>query len=97
MSLVGPRPCVSYEFKQYLPWQWRRIDATPGLTGLWHVSGKDRTTFDEMIYLDIEHAETYSLWLDLKTILLTIPVYATQVYDAWMAHSNICYAAAMQL
>ena len=46
MSLVGPRPCIPYEYEHYKPWQRRRFDAVPGLTGLWQVSGKNRTTFN---------------------------------------------------
>ena len=56
MSIVGPRPCVPYEYDLYGP-ERRRFEATPGLTGLWQVSGKNRTTFNEMIDLDIEYAE----------------------------------------
>ena len=73
MSLVGPRPCIPYEYELYQPWQRRRFDAVPGLTGLWQVSGKNRTTFNEMIRLDIEYSERLSLWLDLKIILKTLP------------------------
>jgi lipopolysaccharide/colanic/teichoic acid biosynthesis glycosyltransferase len=73
MSLVGPRPCIPYEYEHYQPWQRRRVDAVPGLTGLWQVSGKNRTTFNEMIRLDIEYSERLSLWLDLKIILKTLP------------------------
>ena len=54
MSLVGPRPCLPYEYDRYLPWQRERFAAVPGLTGLWQVSGKNRTTFVEMIQLDIK-------------------------------------------
>ncbi len=53
MSLVGPRPCLPYEAAKYLPWQMERFNALPGLTGLWQVSGKNRTTFTKMIQLDI--------------------------------------------
>jgi lipopolysaccharide/colanic/teichoic acid biosynthesis glycosyltransferase len=73
MSLVGPRPCIPYEYEHYAPWQRRRFEAVPGLTGLWQVSGKNRTTFSEMIRLDIEYSERVSLWLDLKIILRTLP------------------------
>jgi lipopolysaccharide/colanic/teichoic acid biosynthesis glycosyltransferase len=73
MSLVGPRPCLPYEYEMYEPWQRRRFEAVPGLTGLWQVSGKNRTTFDEMIRLDIDYAEHLSLWLDVK-ILAKTPV-----------------------
>jgi lipopolysaccharide/colanic/teichoic acid biosynthesis glycosyltransferase len=81
MSLVGPRPCLGYEAAQYLPWQRERFEAVPGLTGLWQVSGKNRTTFTRMIQLDIEYARTKSLWLDLKIVLKTIPALVTQMMD----------------
>jgi exopolysaccharide production protein ExoY len=81
MSLVGPRPCIAYEFEEYTPEQRRRCEAVPGLTGLWQVSGKNRLTFDEMIRLDIKYAETLSPWLDAKIILLTIPALVTQIMD----------------
>jgi lipopolysaccharide/colanic/teichoic acid biosynthesis glycosyltransferase len=71
MSLVGPRPCIPYEYELYDAWQRRRFEAVPGLTGLWQVSGKNQTTFPEMIALDIRYAETCSLWLDLEIILRT--------------------------
>ncbi len=73
MSLVGPRPCTPFEFDLFLPRHKRRCEAPPGLTGLWQVSGKNRTTFEEMINLDLYYAEHISLWLDVKIILLTIP------------------------
>jgi lipopolysaccharide/colanic/teichoic acid biosynthesis glycosyltransferase len=82
MSLVGPRPCVSYEYEKYLPWQRERFNTAPGLTGLWQVSGKNRTTFTEMIQLDIKYARSKTLWLDLKIILMTIPALVVQVWDA---------------
>jgi lipopolysaccharide/colanic/teichoic acid biosynthesis glycosyltransferase len=82
MSLVGPRPCIPYEYELYEPWQRRRFDAVPGLTGLWQVSGKNRTTFNEMIQLDIEYSERASLWLDAQIILKTLPALWTQCLDA---------------
>lgn len=81
MSLVGPRPCLPAEAALYQPWQHGRFDALPGLTGLWQVSGKNRTTFEEMIRLDIRYAKTKSWWLDVKIILLTLPALIAQVYD----------------
>ena len=81
MSLVGPRPCIPYEYERYQPWQRRRFDAAPGLTGLWQVSGKNRTTFSEMIRLDIEYSERMSLWLDLKIIVKTFPALWQQCLD----------------
>jgi lipopolysaccharide/colanic/teichoic acid biosynthesis glycosyltransferase len=79
MSLIGPRPCLLTEFAQYLPEQRERVNAVPGLTGLWQVSGKNHTTFEEMIRLDIEYARHASLLLDLKIILLTPVVLAGQI------------------
>jgi len=73
MSFVGPRPCIPYEYARFQPWQRQRFDAVPGLTGLWQVSGKNRTTFNQMIQLDIEYAQRLSLWLDLKIIFRTLP------------------------
>ena len=81
MSLVGPRPCVSYEYEKYLPWQRERFNTVPGLTGLWQVSGKNKTTFTEMIQLDIRYARSKTLWLDLKIILMTIPTLLVQVWE----------------
>jgi len=81
MSLVGPRPCLPYEAEKYLPWQRQRFNAVPGLTGLWQVSGKNRTTFTTMMQLDIEYAKNSSLWLDFKIILLTIPALLVQMWD----------------
>ena len=82
MSLVGPRPCIPYEYELYQPWQRRRFDAVPGLTGLWQVSGKNSTTFNEMIRLDIEYSKRLSLWFDLKIILKTLPAVWQQCLDA---------------
>jgi|ERR1051326_1567839 lipopolysaccharide/colanic/teichoic acid biosynthesis glycosyltransferase len=73
MSLVGPRPCIPYEYELYETSQRRRFNAAPGLTGLWQVSGKNRTTFEEMVRLDIKYSETLSPWLDIKIILKTLP------------------------
>ncbi len=81
MSIVGPRPCLPTEYAEYQPWQRRRCDAMPGLTGLWQVSGKNRTTFEEMVRLDIRYGATMSWWLDLKIILLTIPALLVQIYE----------------
>jgi lipopolysaccharide/colanic/teichoic acid biosynthesis glycosyltransferase len=81
MSLVGPRPCIPYECEAYEPWHWQRFDAVPGLTGLWQVSGKNRTTFDQMVRLDIAYSQRLSLWLDLRIILKTIPALWCQYCD----------------
>ncbi|MCS7089684.1 MAG: sugar transferase [Verrucomicrobiota bacterium] len=81
MSLVGPRPCLPYEYEQYDAWARRRCEAVPGLTGLWQVSGKNHTTFRRMIELDIEYAQTKSLWLDLRIMLKTFSALAAQVRE----------------
>jgi len=81
MSIVGPRPCIPYEYDLYEPWQRRRCDAVPGLTGLWQVSGKNRTTFNQMIRLDIEYSERLSLLLDVTIILKTLPALWRQCLD----------------
>lgn len=81
MSVVGPRPCIPYEFSNYTPWQRNRFNAVPGLTGLWQVSGKNRTTFDEMIRFDIRYSETSAFWLDVKIILMTVPALLIQIAD----------------
>jgi lipopolysaccharide/colanic/teichoic acid biosynthesis glycosyltransferase len=79
MSIVGPRPCMPYEYDRYLPAQKRRLHSLPGLTGLWQVSGKSKTTLSEMIALDIQYARTKTLWLDLTIILKTVPTLLAQV------------------
>jgi lipopolysaccharide/colanic/teichoic acid biosynthesis glycosyltransferase len=81
MSLVGPRPCTPYEYEQFQPWHKQRFKVLPGLTGLWQVSGKNRTTFSEMIELDIRYATSWSVWLDMRIIALTIPVLLGQVKE----------------
>ena len=81
MSLIGPRPCIPYEYENYSTPQRARFHAQPGLTGLWQVSGKNRTTFDRMIELDIQYAAQRSLWLDIKILLLTVPAVLSQVLD----------------
>ena len=79
MSLVGPRPCIAYEAQEYLPWQRQRFDAVPGLTGLWQVSGKNKTTFTEMMRLDIAYEKQKSFWLDVKLLLRTLPAIVDQI------------------
>ncbi len=73
MSLVGPRPPILYEVKEYQNWHYRRVlEAKPGITGLWQVTGRNTTTFDEMVRLDIYYAQNWSLALDFKIIAGTI-------------------------
>jgi lipopolysaccharide/colanic/teichoic acid biosynthesis glycosyltransferase len=72
MSLVGPRPPLRYELEQYRSWHWRRVlEAKPGITGLWQVTGRSRTTFDEMVRLDLRYVRTRSLWTDIRILLAT--------------------------
>ncbi len=72
MSLVGPRPPVAYEFEVYDIWHRRRVlEVKPGVTGLWQVSGRNRTRFDEMVRLDLRYCQTWSIWLDVKILLAT--------------------------
>ena len=72
MSLVGPRPPVPYEVEAYDVWHRRRIlEAKPGITGLWQVSGRSRVTFDEMVRLDLRYARACSPWMDIKILLRT--------------------------
>ena len=74
MSVVGPRPPIPYEVEAYELWHRKRLDMKPGLTGLWQVSGRNRLPFDEMVRLDLFYIENWSLLLDLKIILRTLPV-----------------------
>jgi exopolysaccharide biosynthesis polyprenyl glycosylphosphotransferase len=72
MSLVGPRPPLHYEVEQYEAWHRRRVlDVKPGITGLWQVAGRSRTTFDEMVRLDLRYARTQSVWTDIRILLAT--------------------------
>ena len=73
MSLVGPRPVPLYEVAQYNQWQKDRLEATPGMTGLWQVRGRGRVTVDGMAQMDIDYVARQSLWLDLEILVLTLP------------------------
>ena len=73
MSLVGPRPVPVYEVAEYEPSHYQRLRATPGITGLWQVKGRGRTSIDDMVQLDIEYINNESAMLDLEILLLTIP------------------------
>jgi lipopolysaccharide/colanic/teichoic acid biosynthesis glycosyltransferase len=74
MSLVGPRPPLTYELDHYKEWHKRRLSVKPGLTGLWQVSRRSTAPFDEMVALDLLYIENWSLLLDVKIILRTVPV-----------------------
>ncbi len=82
MSLVGPRPCTVHEFNRYLPWQRERVNAPPGLTGYWQVNGKNKTTFSEMIAMDIFYAKNMSLGFDLSILLRTLPAVVAEVVES---------------
>ncbi len=73
MSVVGARPPIPYEVEEYNLQHRKRLDMKPGITGLWQVSGRNRLTFEEMVQIDLFYIENWSLWLDLKIILLTLP------------------------
>jgi lipopolysaccharide/colanic/teichoic acid biosynthesis glycosyltransferase len=81
MSLVGPRPSTPYEYELFQPCHRRRCESLPGLTGLWQVSGKNRTTFEKMMELDVTYCETKSLLLDAKIIIFTPFAILRQVWD----------------
>jgi exopolysaccharide biosynthesis polyprenyl glycosylphosphotransferase len=74
MSVVGPRPPIGSEVKEYKLNHLRRLDVTPGITGLWQVQGRQDPSFDSYISLDVAYIENWSLWLDLKIIVRTVGV-----------------------
>lgn len=88
MTIVGPRPCIPYEYDHYSDKQRARFESVPGLTGLWQVSGKNRTTFDEMIQLDIEYTTRRSPWLDLAIIARTPFALVVQISDTLRSRSQ---------
>jgi exopolysaccharide biosynthesis polyprenyl glycosylphosphotransferase len=73
MSLIGPRPAMPYELELYEEWHRHRLDAPPGITGLWQVSGRNRLSFEQMVQLDIEYIEDWSLVGDMGILLRTLP------------------------
>ena len=82
MSLVGPRPCTPNEFAHYEPWQRGRVNGLPGLTGYWQINGKNKTTFNEMITMDLFYLKNLSLLLDLKIMFKTCRVVAEQLVES---------------
>jgi lipopolysaccharide/colanic/teichoic acid biosynthesis glycosyltransferase len=82
MSLVGPRPCLVNEFRKYEPWQRKRVNGLPGLTGLWQVSGKNKTTFNEMIRMDLSYLNNISILLDLQIMFKTGGAIARQLLES---------------
>ena len=83
MSFVGPRPCTPFELQRYQSSQMERFSVLPGLSGLWQVKGKNRTTFARMIELDIEYARTQTVFLDIKILALTPITLAMQLAEAF--------------
>jgi exopolysaccharide biosynthesis polyprenyl glycosylphosphotransferase len=71
MSLVGPRPSLPYELEHYQEWHKRRLEALPGMTGLWQVKARNQVSFDEMVRMDLDYIERQSFWLDLLILLQT--------------------------
>ena len=73
MSLVGPRPPIAYEVEKYEPWHLRRIlEVKPGITGLWQVDGRSKTSFEDMVRMDLRYVQNWSLWFDVKILLKTV-------------------------
>lgn len=73
MSLIGPRPALPYELELYEPWHLRRLQAAPGITGLWQVSGRNHLSFDEMVELDVQYLQSWSFTGDLRILARTVP------------------------
>ena len=82
MSVVGPRPCTPNEFAHYEAWQRERVNGLPGLTGYWQVNGKNKTTFNEMIVMDLFYLKNVSIALDLNIMLKTCAVIAGQLIES---------------
>jgi lipopolysaccharide/colanic/teichoic acid biosynthesis glycosyltransferase len=82
MSLVGPRPCMDYEYKHLKTSQLQRFETAPGMTGLWQMKRRSGTSFQQMMSMDIEYVANRSLGLDLKILLLTAPSVVAQVREA---------------
>jgi lipopolysaccharide/colanic/teichoic acid biosynthesis glycosyltransferase len=75
MSLVGPRPPITYEAEKYQSWHMRRLqEVRPGMTGLWQVEGRSKTSFDDMVRLDLRYIRNWSFWLDIKILFKTVAV-----------------------
>ena len=73
MSIVGPRPQIPEEVANYEEWHYKRLAVSPGLTGLWQVNGRSELSFDEMVIYDIYYIENWSLGLDFRILLRTLP------------------------
>ena len=97
MSLVGPRPSTAYEYEMFQPQHRQRCETLPGLTGLWQVKGKNRTTFEKMMELDITYVKTKSFFLDMKILARTPPAILLQVWDVRAARKAAAQAQAAEL
>jgi len=75
---LGPRPLPAYEVKKFKLREQRRLSVMPGITCLWQISGRNEVGFDEWMRLDMRYIDTWSLWLDIKILLLTIPAVLVQ-------------------
>ena len=78
MSLVGPRPPIPAEVSDYNEWHMQRLSVRPGITGLWQISGRSDLSFEEMVRLDVQYANNWSIWLDIVLLLRTIPAVILQ-------------------
>ncbi len=74
LSLVGPRPAIPSEVKKYAEWETKRLNVKQGITGLWQVSGRSTLRFEEMIRLDLYYIQNWSISMDIKILVKTIPV-----------------------
>jgi len=97
MSLVGPRPSTAYEYEMFQPQHRQRCETLPGLTGLWQVKGKNRTTFEKMMELDLAYVKTKSFFLDVKILASTPPAILLQVWDVRAARKAATGAPAAEL
>jgi len=91
MSLIGPRPSLPYEVEGFLPWHKRRFDVLPGMTGLWQVNGKNRTTFHQMMKFDVAYAKQYSFINDLMILLKTGPAIFRMVRDLLQLEPQVSF------
>jgi lipopolysaccharide/colanic/teichoic acid biosynthesis glycosyltransferase len=82
MSIVGPRPCMDYEYNQLLPWHRQRFNSPPGMTGLWQVKRRADTNFTEMMELDLAYVSHRSLTMDLSIVLQTVPAVLAQAKES---------------
>jgi lipopolysaccharide/colanic/teichoic acid biosynthesis glycosyltransferase len=96
MSLVGPRPVIPYEAKEFLDWHNGRFDVLPGLTGLWQVMGKNNLTFNEMIRLDVRYSREISPALDVEILLRTPAVLVGQLSAGRAARAAAAQRAAQE-